>query len=123
VQLTCKARGCGGVCRYEGEDRDDKMHGQGTFTKHRGLSYTGTFLQDRPTQGVLTEADGRRFDVTYASDCACIDKGPAPKTKVCGWACGTLGAGHVLLAWYVRASCTRQRRVEGNLTASAFGRS
>ena len=71
--------------RYEGEYRDGKKHGQGTFityfSNHRAWSYTGTLVKDRPTEGVLTEADGRRFDVTYASDCANIEKVPAPKNK------------------------------------------
>ncbi len=35
------------------------------------------------------EADGRRFKVTYAKDCAFIFSNPEPKTKVCIlWCCG-----------------------------------
>ena len=63
------------------------MHGQGTFTHREGWSYTGALVKDRPTQGVLTEAGGQRFQVTYASSCDEIWKGPKPKTKVGGWAC------------------------------------
>ena len=66
---------------YEGEYRDDRKHGQGTFTSRRGWSYTGALVLDRPTQGMRTEPDGRRFNVTYVSDCAEMRDGPAPKTK------------------------------------------
>ena len=87
VQLTWRARGGGEVYRYEGEYRDDKMHGQCTFTHREGWSYTGALVNHRPTQGVLTEAGGQRFHVTYASNCAYMQNGPKPKTKVGGWAC------------------------------------
>ena len=63
------------------------MHGQGTFTSATGWSYTGALERDRPTQGVLREADGRRFDVTYARDCAEILKNPTPRTKVSASSC------------------------------------
>ena len=42
------------------------MHGQGTFTSPAGWSFTGALAHHRPTAGVLTEASGRRFTVTYA---------------------------------------------------------
>ena len=54
-----------------------------TRHQHAGTSwsYTGALVLNRPTQGTLTEPDGRRFHVTYASDCAEMRDGLAPKTK------------------------------------------
>jgi len=65
------------------------MHGEGTFTRLNGCSFTGAHARDRPTAGVLTEASGRRFTVTYAVDCKTIPKTPTPATKVraCAHAC------------------------------------
>ena len=60
------------------------MHGQGTYTAAvGGWSLTGAFAHDRPTAGELTEADGRRYAVQYAHDCAVIQNNPAPSSKVC----------------------------------------
>ena len=63
------------------------MHGQGTYTHSTGWSYTGALEGNRPTQGVLTEADGRRFTVSYAKTCKLIWNNPTPRTKV-GEKCG-----------------------------------
>ena len=49
--------------------------------------YAGAFERWRPTEGELVEADGRRFKVTYAKDCALINGNPKAKTKV-GVVCG-----------------------------------
>ena len=83
-------RGCGGglthvraAGRYEGEFRENDFHGHGTFTsKSGGWSFTGTLARDRPVAGVLTEPGGRRFDVTYAGDCALMQNNPTPSSKV-----------------------------------------
>ena len=40
------------------------------------------FEGGRPTEGVLHEADGRKFAVMYAEDCCLIQMGPKPETKV-----------------------------------------
>jgi hypothetical protein len=64
------------------------MHGRGVFTSAQGgWTYSGALEQRRPTEGELVEADGRRFKVTYAVDCALIKENPEPKTKV-GVVCG-----------------------------------
>jgi len=54
----------------------------GTFTSSKGWSFTGALAHYRPTAGVLIEASGRRFTVTYAADCAIIPHAPPPATKV-----------------------------------------
>ncbi len=60
------------------------MHGEGKYTSAQGgWTYAGTFERWRPTEGELVEADGRRFKVTYAKDCAVIFQSPEAKTKVC----------------------------------------
>ncbi len=60
------------------------MHGRGVFTSAQGgWTYAGALEQKRPTEGELVEADGRRFKVTYAKDCAFIYLKPKPTTKVC----------------------------------------
>jgi hypothetical protein len=65
-----------------GEFREDYMHGHGTFTsKSGGWSFTGTLARGRPVAGVLTEAGGRRFDVTYAGNCAEMQNNPTPSNK------------------------------------------
>ena len=76
----------GGGGRYDGEWHENKVHGQGTYTHSTGQGtythYTGAFDKERPTQGVLTEADGHRFTVTYDKTCASIYFNPTPQTKV-----------------------------------------
>ncbi len=73
---------CGAVvCRYDGEWSAGDMHGRGTFYTAT-WTYTGALVHDRPTQGELTEAGGRRFLVEYAADCAFMHLNPVPKTKV-----------------------------------------
>jgi hypothetical protein len=60
------------------------MHGRGVFISAQGgWTYSGGFERWRPTEGELVEADGRRFKVTYAKDCAFIFKNPKAKSKVC----------------------------------------
>jgi hypothetical protein len=64
------------------------MHGRGVFTSAQGgWVYAGAFERWRPTEGELVEADGRRFKVTYAKDCAFITHNPKAKSKV-GVVCG-----------------------------------
>ena len=64
------------------------MHGRGVFHSVRGgWTYSGALEQKRPTEGELVYADGRRFKVTYAKDCAFIYFNPKPKNKV-GVVCG-----------------------------------
>jgi hypothetical protein len=71
------------VGRYEGDLNHDDFHGRGDFTSaQRGWTYSGALERDRPTEGELVEADGRRFKVTYAKDCALIFNNPKAKTKV-----------------------------------------
>ena len=70
------------VRRYEGNWQVDKFHGRGKFTTGQtGWTYSGDLEQDRPTEGELVEADGRRFKVTYDKTCAFICDNPNPKTK------------------------------------------
>jgi len=90
---------------YAGAWRNGKKHGHGTHAWADGSSYegawhedaararhlhrldrmvvTGALVQDLPTAGVLTEATGRRFTVTYAADCKMMEDQPTPATKVC----------------------------------------
>jgi hypothetical protein len=76
------------VGRYDGQVHENVAHGRGVFTSHQGgWTYSGALEQWRPTEGELVEADGRRFKVTYAKDCAFISANPKAKTKV-GVVCG-----------------------------------
>ncbi len=71
------------VGRYEGEFSNHAIHGQGTFAAAKaGWTFTGAFAHRQPTEGVLTEALGRRFAVQYAADCAFIFNHPTPSSKV-----------------------------------------
>ncbi len=64
------------------------MNGRRKYTSAQGgWTYAGAFERWRPTEGELVEADGRRFKVTYAKDCAFIFANPKAKTKV-GVVCG-----------------------------------
>ena len=64
------------------------LYGHGVFTSAQGgWTYSGALERDRPTEGELVEADGRRYKVAYAKDCAFICDNPKPKTKV-GVVCG-----------------------------------
>jgi hypothetical protein len=82
------------------------MHGRGVFTSAQGgWTYSGALERDRPTEGELVEADGRRFKVTYAKDCSWIGANPNAKTKVC-----------VVLR---RRSCLRCARVRARQRACA----
>jgi hypothetical protein len=71
------------VGSYDGQYHEDMMHGRGVFISAKGWTYSGGFEQKRPTEGELVEADGRRFKVTYAKDCAFITHNPNAITKVC----------------------------------------
>jgi len=73
--------------RYEGALHHGAMHRQGTFTSTEEWSFTGALARNRPTAGVLTEASGRRFAVTYAADCKTIQNAPTPATKVSACVC------------------------------------
>jgi hypothetical protein len=72
------------VGRYDGQYHEDMMHGRGKYTSAQGgWTYSGFLERERPTEGELVEADGRRFKVTYAKDCAFITHNPKAMTKVC----------------------------------------
>jgi hypothetical protein len=72
------------VGRYDGQFHEGLINGRGVFTSAQGgWTYSGSLERNRPTEGELVEADGRRFKVTYAKDCAFIFNQPEPKTKVC----------------------------------------
>jgi len=76
------------VGRYEGDFNKGAMHGRGAFTSAQGgWTYSGALERDRPTEGELVEADGRRFKATYRKNCAFIFQNPKTKTKV-GVVCG-----------------------------------
>ncbi len=76
------------VGRYDGQWHENEFHGRGVFTSAQGgWTYSGALDRDRPTEGELVEADGRRFKAAYAKDCAMIWDNPKPKTKV-GVVCG-----------------------------------
>ena len=69
--------------RYVSEFSSDRFHGQGIFTAAKARwSFTGALAHGRPTKGGLAEADGQRFAVQYAADCAQIQKHPTPSSKV-----------------------------------------
>ena len=64
------------------------MHGRGVFTSAQGgWTYSGVLEMERPTEGELVEADGRRFKVTYDKSCAFITHNPKAMSKV-GVVCG-----------------------------------
>ena len=79
------------VGRYDGQWHENHIHGRGTFISYekdeKGWKYSGVLQHNRPTEGELVDADGRRFKVTYAEDCAAIFDTPVAKTKV-GVVCG-----------------------------------
>ena len=76
------------VGRYYGQFHEGMAHGRGAFTSAQGgWTYSGALERDRPTEGELVEADGRRFKVTYRKNCAFIFNHPKAKTKV-GVVCG-----------------------------------
>ena len=55
--------------RYEGEYRDDKKHGQGTYTWADGTRYEGEYRDDKKHgQGTYTWADGTRYEGEYRDD-------------------------------------------------------
>ena len=60
---------------------------RGRVRARAGVSSKTRVRERRATQGVQTEADGRRFTVTYAKTCAFIVSNPTPYTKV-GGMCG-----------------------------------
>ena len=66
---------------YMGAYKQNAMHGQGTFGDARGgWCYSGALEQHRPTTGLLTQANGRRFAVTFDCDCSPMDQGPVCAT-------------------------------------------
>ena len=55
--------------KYVGEWKDDKKHGQGTFTNPEGDKYVGEFKDDnRHGQGTSTFADGNKYVGEYKDD-------------------------------------------------------
>ena len=55
---------------YEGEVRDGKRNGQGTFIWANGSHYEGEWRNDRPHgQGILTMGDGRRYEGQWRNGC------------------------------------------------------
>ena len=68
--------------RYEGEWLEYDMHGRGSFTSNKRWCFAGVLERDRPTHGVLTEADGGCFMVSYSKTCDSIFSKPKPKRKV-----------------------------------------
>jgi hypothetical protein len=76
------------VGRYDGQYHDHMIHGSGVYSSAQGgWTYTGALDRDRPTEGEVVEADGRRFKVTYSEDCAFIFANPKATSKV-GVVCG-----------------------------------
>ena len=69
--------------RYDGMWQEEFLHGFGIYSNPHGWAYSGLLERDQPTVGVLTEVDGRSFDVSYAKTCAAITENPTPLTKVC----------------------------------------
>ena len=70
--------------RYKGPWKDDYMHSEGslgTFISQDGWSYKGQLALNRPTNGVLTDEDNRRFSVTFSPDCAPFPDCPRALTK------------------------------------------
>ena len=69
--------------KYEGEWDGSDMHGTGKFSFASGKVFEGTLFRDRPVQGththihthtgVLTDADGLRYRVTYKKGAAELD--------------------------------------------------
>ena len=117
--------GCGEVIagRYEGEFSNNASHGQGAFTAAKaGWTFTGAFAHDRPTEGELSEADGRRFAVQFAADCDEIFNYPTPSSKVRvrararAW-CWSGGAerARLYLSLRVRVYACAQRRSTGHI--------
>jgi hypothetical protein len=48
--------------RYEGETKDGKRHGQGTWTRPDGTRYVGMWKNDKPEgQGTISWPDGRKY--------------------------------------------------------------
>ena len=69
--------------RYDGQYHDHMIHGSGVYSSAQGgWTYTGALDRDRPTEGEVVEADGRRFKVTYDKDCAFIFANPKATSKV-----------------------------------------
>ena len=49
--------------KYVGEWKDDKKHGQGTYTWSDGSNYVGKFKDGIPNgQGTWTSPDGRKYE-------------------------------------------------------------
>ena len=96
------------VGRYDGHWHENMIHGRGIFTSAQGgWTYSGALERNRPTEGELVEADGRRFKVTHSEDCAFIFANPKATSKV-GVVCGVR-----------RRSCLRCARVRVRQRACA----
>jgi hypothetical protein len=53
--------------RYEGELKNGKPHGKGTYYYNDGNKYTGDWVDgDMSGQGVLTCANGERYEMRYS---------------------------------------------------------
>ena len=60
--------------RYKGDFRDDCLHGHGVFESPQGWTYTGEFELDQPTKGVITGKDRVRYAVVYTKNCDLLPK-------------------------------------------------
>ncbi len=53
--------------RYEGELKNGKLHGKGTYYYNSGNKYTGDWVDDQITgQGIFTWANGERYEMRYS---------------------------------------------------------
>ena len=60
----------GPAARYEGEYRDSKMHGRGTYTWADGQRYEGDWRDSKPHgQGTRIDPDGDRFAGQWRNGC------------------------------------------------------
>lgn len=73
---------------YAGEWSCNTWHGRGSYADASGYAFVGTFHRGRPTEGLLTEADGSAFAVTYPAGCTSIVERPFPKTRTRAGAAG-----------------------------------
>ena len=75
--------------RYEGDFRDGKRHGRGTYTWADGARYEGDYHNGKPHgQGTLTFATGNRYEGRWRKGCFDVGdrRAQAHTTReTCGW--------------------------------------